>query len=76
MGYRPIPPRTPPTRESFHLGMARSAFVKGALDVAEFEASVEHVLLGGTLHSNGRIAHKGDLPSLPDQALVSYVEKR
>jgi hypothetical protein len=45
--------------ENFHLGIARSAYVGGSLDIDEFECSVEHVLSGGALDRNGRIPAKG-----------------
>lgn len=44
-----------PTRESFHLGMAKRAYVDGSLTLEEFKQSVEHVLRGGTLNAAGRI---------------------
>lgn len=50
-----------PDRESFHLGMARLAYIEGAIDVEELEASVAHVLAGGTLNSNGRIGAYDEL---------------
>lgn len=53
MGH--APPRTkqpPPTRESYHLGLARRAYLEGDLDVEAFERAVEHVLLGGVLGPN------------------------
>lgn len=56
MGYRvPPQPGPPPDRESFHLGMARSAYLNGELTIEEFERSVEHVLRGGHLNHLGRI---------------------
>lgn len=55
MGHQPIPPAAPPTRESFHLGSARRAYVSGELTIEEFERSVEHVLEGGHLDAGGRI---------------------
>lgn len=45
-----------PDRESFHIGMARLAYIEGAIDVGEFESNVAHVLAGGTLNAQGRIA--------------------
>jgi hypothetical protein len=55
MGHRPPRQSNPPTRESFHLGMAKSAYVKGELTLAEFEIVVEHVLSGGHFHyTSGR----------------------
>jgi hypothetical protein len=58
MGH--APPRShgpyrPPTAESFHLHMARLAFLEGRMSVDEFERSVEHVLRGGTLTQSGRV---------------------
>ena len=44
-----------PDRERFHIGMARLAYIEGAIDVEEFEASVAHVLAGGTLDQHGHI---------------------
>jgi hypothetical protein len=35
--------------------MARLAYIKGRIDVDEFECSVEHVLRGGTLRQDGRV---------------------
>jgi hypothetical protein len=57
MGWQPRhdPTGPPPSRESFHLGMARSAFVNGRLDLEEYERSVGHVLAGGTLTQMGGI---------------------
>ena len=52
-----------PDRETFHLGMARLAYVAGAIDVEEFERSVAHVLDGGTLNANGRIGAYDELCS-------------
>lgn len=50
MGLTPIPPRsTPPTRESFHLGRAKAAYVANHLSLERFETLVEHVLKGGVL---------------------------
>lgn len=50
-------PRTPyyPTTESFHLDMARSAFLGDKVTAEEYERNVEHVLRGGTLSRFGRI---------------------
>ena len=49
----------PPTRESFHLHMARSAFLADERPIDEalvdFEAAVAHVLAGGYLTQQGRI---------------------
>jgi hypothetical protein len=47
-----------PDRESFHIGMARLAYIEGAIDVEEFEASVAHVLDGGTLDEHGRVRQR------------------
>ncbi len=52
MGNNPIPPppkRARPTRESFHLGMARSAYIEGRIEVDDYERCVEIVLAGGQL---------------------------
>jgi hypothetical protein len=38
----------PLTNEDFQLGIARSAFLNGSVDVEEFERDVEQVLRGGT----------------------------
>ena len=46
---------TSPTRESFHLHIARTAYVEGRLDLEEFERSAQHVLRGGTLDRHGRV---------------------
>jgi hypothetical protein len=54
-GHRPPKARSEPTRESFHLGIAKQQYVIGALELDEFEAAVEHVLSGGTLTMGGRI---------------------
>jgi hypothetical protein len=45
------------SRENFHLMTAKIAYVTGGLDIEEFEASVWHVLNGGTLTSEGRPYH-------------------
>jgi hypothetical protein len=61
MGHAPPRRRkaeSPPSRESFHLGMARAAFVDGSLTIEEFEASVAHVLAGGTLDQRGRVPRR------------------
>ena len=63
-----------PTRESFHLGIARAAYLLDQLTLDEFEQSVEHVLRGGTLNVYGRIPRPDELPTLPDPELVSYRE--
>lgn len=55
MGYAPKRRGKAPTRESFHLGIAKAAYVDGYLSVEEYERSVEHVLRGGALMSSGRI---------------------
>jgi hypothetical protein len=56
MGHRPPAVDKPaPTRESFHLMTAKTAYVVGNLTLDEFEASVWHVLKGGTLDRTGRI---------------------
>ena len=52
-----------PDRETFHIGMARLAYIKGSIDVEEFEASVAHVLAGGTLNQDGRIGAYDELCS-------------
>lgn len=49
MGNNPIPPAVKPTRESFHLGRARSAYIDGTIDLARFCECVDIVLDGGTL---------------------------
>lgn len=43
-----------PDRESFHIGMARLAYIEGSISLDEFEISVAHVLCGGTLLKDGR----------------------
>lgn len=43
------------SRERFHLGMAKAAYLDGDVPVEEYEAAVEHVLCGGTLDNRGRI---------------------
>jgi hypothetical protein len=63
MGHRPPKRRVPPDRESFHLGMAREAYVRGSISVERFEECVEHVLRGG--HLPGRIEETGPLPAAP-----------
>lgn len=47
--------RSAPTPEEFHLGMARSAYFKGRMEVEEFERCVEHVLRGGFLDQRGKV---------------------
>lgn len=47
----------PPSRESFHLGRAKRAYIDGLLTLEKLEGSVEHVLRGGTLHADGRIPY-------------------
>jgi hypothetical protein len=49
-----IRPVRSPDRESFHLHMARLAYIEGSISVEEFEISVAHVLKGGTLDKDGR----------------------
>jgi hypothetical protein len=44
-----------PTRESFHLGVARAAFLAGHISLEQFERSVAHVLSGGTLDQRGLV---------------------
>lgn len=55
MGHnpRPVTAYRTPDRESFHLGIAKSAYVHDRLTVDEYERSVEHVLAGGTLDPYG-----------------------
>lgn len=54
MGYVPIPPAPRPTRESFHLGVARGLFFADELTLDEFEAAVHHVIVEkGTLTQSG-----------------------
>jgi hypothetical protein len=72
MWHQPVRPAKAPTRESFHLGIARAAYVNGALTIEEFEQSVGHVLRGGHLNAAGRIPEPGELPSLPDPDLVAF----
>jgi hypothetical protein len=50
-----------PDRESFHLHMARLAYVEGCIDVDEFERAIAHVLGGGYLNSRGRISAEDPL---------------
>jgi len=54
-----------PDRESFHIGVARLAYIEGAIDVEEFEGNVAHVLAGGTLNAQGRIEGAPLHPDLP-----------
>jgi len=60
-----IRPVRSPDRESFHLHMARLAYIEGAIDVEEFEGNVAHVLAGGTLNAQGRIEGAPLHPDLP-----------
>lgn len=56
MGHRPPSQfAMPPMREEFHLATAKTQYVKGALDLDEYEAAVMHVLKGGTLTAAGHI---------------------
>jgi hypothetical protein len=48
-----------PDRESFHIGMARLAYIEGWVDCDEFEVSVAWVLKGGTVGSDGRATWSG-----------------
>lgn len=66
MGHNPIPPAPAPTRESFHLGMARAAYVNGDLTLDEFEQSVEFVLRGGHLTQEARIPETPVFPPSVD----------
>lgn len=43
-----------PDRESFHIGMARLAYVAGKISLDDFECAIEQVLAGGTLDKDGR----------------------
>ena len=56
MGNNAIPARKHPTRESFHLGMARNAYLAGQIDIDEFEQCVSIVLAGGHLPHDVRRA--------------------
>lgn len=49
VGHNPIPPRPAPTREDFHLGRARAAYLAGDIDLDRFEELAGHVLSGGHL---------------------------
>lgn len=66
VGHNPIPPRQPPTRESFHLGRARAAYIEGSIDVERFEVLAAHVLAGGYLSQD---LEPRDLPDGRDEAL-------
>lgn len=55
MGWTPKPTGYKPSTESFHLGMARSAYISGRMGIEDLEASVEHVLRGGVLRQDGGI---------------------
>lgn len=54
-----------PDRESFHLHMARLAYIGGHIDLEEFEAGVAYVLAGGTLNAQGRVEGAPLHPDLP-----------
>lgn len=49
MGNNPIAPVRAPSREEFHLGRARAAFLEGRLNAEGFERRVAHILRGGYL---------------------------
>lgn len=50
-----------PNRETFHIGMARHAYLEGRIDIEAFERSVEHVLGGGTLDQDGQVPRPKEL---------------
>ena len=57
MGWA-VPPMPEPTRESFHLGRARAAYVRGDIDADEFERLAHHVIVErGHLTQDLRIPH-------------------
>jgi hypothetical protein len=67
MGHSPPGQHAAPSRESFHLGIARAAYLGESLDLDEYERSVAHVLAGGSLNQAGRI---GGPPAPRDPSLL------
>lgn len=47
MGYQPKTDYRP-TRESFNLSLARGAYLRGEIDIEQFEREVSSILRGGT----------------------------